>query len=353
MSTTQPATAESAPPAPLRERARGALLGLAAGDAIGFPALYHRMIPLPWQRALLWTQASELSAQQINKVPLPFTLGPPDPLFLSGTDDTEFAVVAARILLEAGDLPTSEALFDGWLRHVVDAADQVWSGVAERASIDNAHKGLQPPATGNDNPHHFDDGAVTRAVPVGIRYAGRPADAAAVASRLAAITNAEDGVAAARAMAVSVSLLVAGGTADEAIRAGIAEVPEDTWLGRNLQKTFAILDEAGSGFAALPRWSHEIANGSYNFGNIAAETLPIAYAIVRSTGSLSEALGLAAMIPKQADSMPAMVGALAGARFGVSALPQQWQSTLDRVRGICVPTTSGVSLCELADALSG
>ena len=339
--------------APERDRARGALLGLAAGDAVGFPALYHRMIAMPDRRSWLWSQAAELDGEQINKLPLPFTLGAPDALFLCGTDDTEFAVVAARILLEAGDSAAEEALFAGWCRHVVDVGDDVWSGIAERASIDNVRKGLRPPVTGNDNPHHFDDGAVTRAVPVGIRYAGHPTEAAEVAARLASITNAEDGVTAAQAMAVTVSLLVAGVGVEEAIDAGIAQVPKDSWLGRNLKAAQTILDEEGSGFAAVPRWSHEIANGSYNFGNIAAETLPIAYAITRASAGLSEGLGLAAMIPKQADSLPAMVGSIAGARWGLSAVPQQWQIALDVVRGICVPSTGGTRLTELADALRG
>lgn len=335
----------------MRERARGALLGLAAGDAIGFPALYHQMIALPKLRPFLWTTATELSDEHINKVPLPFTFGRPGLLFLSGTDDTEFAVVAARILLEAGDEPSGEALFDGWVRHVVDAGGEVWSGVSERASIDNVRKGLRPPVTGNDNPHHYDDGSVSRAVPVGIRYAGRPVDAALVTAELAEITNAEDGVYAACAMAVSISLLVSGKSVEEAIDAGVAEVPENSWLGRNLQRAFTILDESGSGFAALPALSGEISNGTYNFGNVAAETLPIAYAIMRASASFSEALGLAAMIPRQADSMPAMVGALAGASWGSGALPLPWQHALDRVRGICVPSTKGALLTELADAL--
>jgi len=95
---------------------------------------------------------------------------------------------------------------------VVDRADEVWSGIAERSSIVNAQAGLTPPATGNDNPAHFDDGAVPRAVPVGIRYAGRPDQAALVATRLAEITHAEDGVWAAAAMAASIAAAVSGRT---------------------------------------------------------------------------------------------------------------------------------------------
>ncbi|WP_344892986.1 ADP-ribosylglycohydrolase family protein, partial [Nonomuraea antimicrobica] len=184
-----------------RDRARGALLGLAIGDAAGMPALYHRSARLGGPRAWLWRLGAEADANQVLRFPLPFTLGRPEPLELSGTDDTEFAVAAARILLGSGADATREELFAGWREMVVDRAGEVWSGVAERSSIVNAEEGLTPPATGNDNPAHFDDGAVARAVPVGIRHAGRPDRAADVATRLAEITHADDGVWAAAAMA--------------------------------------------------------------------------------------------------------------------------------------------------------
>ena len=76
----------------------------------------------------------------------------------------------------------------------------------------------------------IDDGAATRAVPVGIRYAGHPTEAAEVAARLASITNAEDALPPAQAMAVTVSWSVAGVGVEEAIDAGIAQVPKDSGL---------------------------------------------------------------------------------------------------------------------------
>jgi hypothetical protein len=56
-------------------------------------------------------------------------------------------------------------------------------------------------------------------------------------------------------------------------------------------------------------------------------------------------------VAKQADSVPAMVGALTGALTGASALPGAWTARVDRLRGVCVPALDGRSLTELADAL--
>ena len=79
------------------------------------------------------------------------------------------------------------------------------TGFSERAAIDNFKRGLQPPATGNDNPQHYDDSAAGRAVASGLYYAGEPARAAQLAEADAEITNAEDGIYAARAMAAAIA----------------------------------------------------------------------------------------------------------------------------------------------------
>jgi ADP-ribosylglycohydrolase len=204
----------------LRARAQGAFVGLAVGDAAGFPSLFHRTARMGWRRSVLWRFAKRLDDQHVLRFPLPFTLGPPDELLISGTDDSEFAAVAAMILLETeGDFST-EALFAGWQKHVVQAGDDIWSGIAERASIVNARHGLRPPETGGDNPAHYDDGAACRAVAVGVRFAGRPEQAADVARNLAQITHAEDGVWAAEAMAATISAAVGGSALPEAVEAG-------------------------------------------------------------------------------------------------------------------------------------
>jgi ADP-ribosylglycohydrolase len=336
----------------LDDRGYGAMIGLCIGDASGMPALFHRTAASGWRRKVLWTFNQELDDEHINKFMLPFTLGRPDELLLCGTDDTEFAVVAAEMLLRVGEPFGVQALFEQWRQFVVDVDTEVWSGVAERSSIVNARRGLRPPATGNDNPHHYDDGAVARAVPVGVRFAGEPDRAAEVAGALASITNAEDGIFAARAMAASISTLVVGAGPGEALEGGRRHIPVDSWLGRQLDITLGILAEHGSAWAALPVFLDDVVNASYSFGNVAPETLAVAYAIMVGTDAdLVQGLGLAALVAKQSDTMPAMVGALAGAARGGSSIPSSWCDRLDAVRGVCVPAVAGASIREVTSRL--
>ena len=336
----------------LRDRALGALLGLAVGDAIGMPALYHRSVRLGDKRRALWTQALVADEHRVLTFPLPFTVADTRDLALSGTDDVEMAAITAKILLEqpAGG-PSGDALMTGWRRYIVDSTD-AWLGVAERASVVNIGRGLAAPCCGGDNPAYAHDGAIARSIPIGIALHGQPRKAASLARTLAAITHAEDGIWAAGAMAATIAAQVGGVQFDAAFAAGLDEIPKESWLQRNIERAFAILDEAGSSFAAVPRWTSEIANGTYSYGSIAAETLPIAYAIVSSTPrGIGSSVQIAALIAKQSDSMPAMAGALAGALAGTADLPPSWISALDKLKGVTIPAVAGMSLADLADDL--
>lgn len=337
-----------------RSRARGALLGLAVGDAAGFPSLYHRTTRMGWRRSVLWRFAADLDAQRVLRFPLPFTLGRPDELLVSATDDAEFAAVTGRILLDCGGDYSPDALFAGWKKHVVQAADEVWTGIAERASIVNARRGLRPPHTGGDNPAHFDDGSATRAVAVGIHLAGRPRDAAVVARSLAEITHAEDGVWAAEAVAAVVATAVAGDGLTAALDAGQARIPRDSWLSRQLDRAAALAARAATPFDLAAELSDHVANASYSFGTVAPETVASAFALALvADGDPMTAIPAAATVAKQADSMPALVGAITGAVAGSERLPSTWTAKVSTLRGVCVPSVEDVNLADLADELLG
>jgi ADP-ribosylglycohydrolase len=333
----------------LASRAEGALLGLAVGDAAGFPALFHRTVRLGRRRQALWRFAKDLDEQQVLRFMMPMAHGRPDALAVSATDDGEFAAVAALILLDAGTDYSPDALFAGWQKHVVQAGDDIWSGVSERASIVNARRGLRSPETGNDNPAHFDDGAVARAVPVGIALAGDPDGAAAVAATMAEITNAADGVWAAQAMAATVAAAVGGAGLADAIETGRQRIPADSWLGRQMVTALALAEHATSAFDLAAELNDRVANWNYSFGAVAPETLASAYALVLAAdGDPMAAIPAAATIAKQADSVPAMAGAITGALAGADRLPATWAAKVATLRGICVPALQGVSLRELA-----
>lgn len=338
-------------PARARIRAAAAVAGLAGGDAVSFPAMYHRVLALPQRRRLLWTQSLELDEHRVNKFSLPFVMSAPAAIAMFGpTDDAEQLAFTAQLLLGVGDDPSVDELFDAWRDLAGGQADEMWGSIADRSALRNLASGLRAPHTGNDNPHHYDDSSVVRAVAVGIAWHRDPGAGALIARRLASITNAGDGVDGAAAMAAAVAAGIGGADTHEALELARREIAADSWTARRLQIAEDALAAAGGAFAAVPLWTDEITSQEYNFGNATPETLPLALVIAGNVGSIAEGLGVAALLPKHADTLLAMVGALLGATTG-EELPDTWRERLRATRGVCVPSTSDALLEELTTRL--
>ncbi|MCE7985549.1 MAG: hypothetical protein DYG89_30610 [Caldilinea sp. CFX5] len=336
------------------QRYYGALLGLAYGDAIGFPALFHRTFQFPEKRReFLWRTNRDLARQRIIRLTLPYTHRlEPATLEPFPTDDTEYAVFTAQTLLAASGSPTLDTFVTAWQTRILPCADQVLTGFSERAAIENLRRGLQPPITGNDNPQHYDDSACARAVAVGLYCAGNAEAAAALAALDAQVTNAEDGVYAAQVMAVAITLLATGQALQPALQQARQFIPPDSWLARGNAIALACLQEATGQQDLLLLLGKRLINTVYSYGNAAPETLPAAFALLEACrGDLQQAVLLANALPKAADSLPALVGALCGAYQGAGSLSPLWQAQLNGCRGLCLPFVADVHLDQVAQQL--
>ncbi len=331
----------------MREHFLGALFGLAYGDAIGFPALFHRFKETPRKRhEFLWRTNAELDRQNIIRLMLPYTHRLPAEMLEPGpTDDTEFALFTLRALVEAEGEPTQETFLESWKRAVLPIADQVRSGFSERAAIENIQRGVLPPLTGDHNPLHYEDSAAIRAVPIGLYCAGDPRKTERIARLEAEITNAEDGVYAAQAVAVAVSLLVSGIPVAEALTQARRMFPAGSWIAHMDTQAQACMREADSPATLALLLTRRVINTVYSFGCVAPETIPAAFALIEyCKGDLHAAVLHANLIPKAADSLPALVGSLGGAHQGVGAISPIWQAALRPIRGLCLPFLKGADL---------
>ncbi|MFI8294650.1 ADP-ribosylglycohydrolase family protein [Streptomyces nigra] len=370
--------AEAAAPQPsAAHRIQGLLLGLAAGDAAGWPAARHRAARMPdWTRRL--TRELETFAEQnaTTTLPVPIALNqPPEPLRLGPSDDAEWAAFTAEALLRAGD---DTALGDlSRDRRVRAAIDLTWNALAGeiaaaadrapeiesavlplrarisvRAGLGNLATGLRPPATGHDNPHFFDDAACVRACVLAVAHPGDPERAAGLAEFDARYTQDGDGVLGARAMAAAVSLALAGAPTGTCVTAALTELPEGTEIGRNAHHAVDLARAADGAFALVPLLEHQIVDHVYSYGVAAAETVPVALALaVAAGGRIAEAVPAAACLSRVADSAPALTGALTGALGGAGCVPAAWRDTCRTLSGCALPRLTGTDLVELADLL--
>ncbi|MFI6929044.1 ADP-ribosylglycohydrolase family protein [Streptomyces sp. NPDC050287] len=369
--------AEAVHPAQKHHRVEGLLLGLAAGDAAGWPAARHRAVRMPdWTRRL--TRELDTFAEQnaTTTLPVPIALNqPPEPLYLGPSDDAEWATFAAEALLRAGD---DAALGDlSRERRTRAAIDLTWNAVASevaaaanrapeiesavlplrarisvRAGLGNLATGLRPPATGHDNPHYFDDAACVRACVLAVAHPGDPRGAADLAEFDARYTQDGDGVHGARAMAAAVSLALAGADVQTCATAALAELPESTEIGRNARHALRLAHDAESAFALVPLLEHQIVDHVYSYGIAAAETVPVALALATAArGRIAEAVPAAACLSRVADSAPALAGALTGALGGGGAIPASWREACRTLSGCALPRLTGTDLVELAELL--
>ncbi|NBE56654.1 ADP-ribosylglycohydrolase family protein, partial [Streptomyces boluensis] len=360
---------------PTRTQLQGLLLGLAAGDAAGWPAARHRAARMPeWTRRL--TRELDTFAEQnaTTTLPVPIALNqPPEPLRLGPSDDAEWAAYTATALLAAAvgggaGRDVRAAIDHHWqilaaqIAAAADRAPEVESAriplrarISVRAGLGNLATGLRPPATGHDNPHFFDDAACGRAVVLAAVHPGDPRAAADLAEFDARYTQDGDGVHGARAMAAAVAVALAGPDVDAAVDAALDQLPQETEIGRNARLAVHLArhaEESGA-FALVPLLEHQIVDHVYSYGIAAAETVPVALALATAAGgALAEAVPAAACLSRVADSAPALVGALTGALGGAECVPKTWRDACRTLSGCALPRLAGTDLVELGTELA-
>ncbi|MFD8415786.1 ADP-ribosylglycohydrolase family protein, partial [Streptomyces sp. NPDC059650] len=363
-----------------RGRIEGLLLGLAAGDAAGWPAARHRASRMPeWTRRLTRELDTFAERNATTTLPVPIALNqPPEPLLLGPSDDAEWAAFAAESVLTAAEGLLSDLSRSRRMRAAIDLA---WNALASeiaaaadrapevesavlplrarisvRAGLGNLAAGLRPPATGHDNPHYFDDAACVRACVLAAVHPGDPAAAADLAEFDARYTQDGDGVHGARAMAAAVAAALAGADPDTAVEAALAQLPEATEIGRNARHAVKLArthTEGGGAFAIVPTLEHEIVDHVYSYGIAAAETVPVALALATaSRGRVIDAVPAAACLSRVADSAPALAGALTGALGGGDSVPAAWREACRILSGCALPRLAGTDLVELAALLA-
>jgi poly(ADP-ribose) glycohydrolase ARH3 len=297
------------------DRARGALVGTAFGDALGAP----------------FEGSATVGPAAVEDV-------------LSGgdrlryTDDTAMTIVLAEHLAEHGDVQ-EDALIRAFARA---HRDEPWRGYgAGPPRIFRAVAGGTPwrqAATelfGGEG--SFGNGGAMRVAPVALVAAPDLPRVAHLARRSAAVTHAHplgrDGAA---VQACAVAIALAGEIGDtEGALATLVEHAETPELRERLGRVRDVVVGGPS--------PTEIAAALGN-GITALEAVPAAVAAaLTATTDPATAVRTAILFGGDTDTIAAMAGAIAGAQHGVSAFPAGWQ---DRVEG-------AAELVDLADGLLG
>jgi len=308
------------------DRAGGALIGHAIGDSFGDAAR------TPENHFLFG-------------ITMDFREGP-----APGTDDTEFALMTARTLIDCGGRLSDEAVLASWRRHVLPLPELHRGGASEREAAQNIRRGVLPPLSGMYNAYNMSDGAAMRICPAGIVAGGDPAEACRLAEIDARISHWRDGIWGAQAVAAGISVAMAGGTVDEIVRSALDCTPRDSWTRHNLARAQEIIAEFGSIEGA---WGPLHAALWSEYKAVAPEAVAEAFAVFKLVGGdFRRGIIYAGNWGRDADTIAAIVGSLCGAMCGRSAIPAAWIDKVRSAAGACLPFTKGLDIFAVAGELA-
>ncbi|GGQ43250.1 MULTISPECIES: ADP-ribosylglycohydrolase family protein [Actinomycetes] len=320
------------PPAPgdapgLRARARGALLGLAVGDALGAPAENMK----PSEIRAKWGRVTD------------YVCDPP-----AGTDDTEYAIFSGLLAARHGSALTPAHVEAAWHEWIADRAEGPFrgAGFSERGTLENLRRGLAAPISAQHR-HAWSDGLAMRAAPYGVHAAGRPDEAARLAAIDGSVSHDGEGIYGGRAVAAGVAAAMAGAPVVTVVASALAVVPEDSWTARSLRRAVTAAHRGERAVRAA------VVIGGYPWTDLAPEAVALAFgAYATADGDFEQAVLTAVNMGRDADTTAAVAGALAGATQGVAAVPERWAAAITPARGTCLPAMAGHHVLDIADLLT-
>ena len=280
--------------AAVEDRAIGALLGLAAGDAVGTTLEFRPRDSEP------------LLTDMVGGGPFGLRAG-------QWTDDTAMALALADSLLAHPGLDEQDLMvrfWDWWsdgryactgtcfdIGTTVSAALQRWRRTGK-------------PVAGSQDPMTAGNGGLMRLAPVAIRFWNDRDRLTDVAARQSRTTHAApEAVEACVAYAGMLADLIAGRPLEEVLaspnfqsESGIGQILAGSWRGKRRREVRA------SGYVA-----HSLEAALWSVGR---------------SGDFRQSVLAAANLGEDADTTAAIAGQLAGAAFGAVAIPEPWRKRL-------------------------
>ena len=276
------------------DRALGAFLGLAVGDALGTTLEFSARDSRPWH--------TEMTGGG------PFRLPPG-----VWTDDTQMALALADSLVSVGGLDEHDLMtrFVRWWRHgeysptgrCFDIGNTTMTALARFERTGN-------PIAGDPDPHAAGNGSLMRLSPVAIFHRQEPEKAVEAARRQSATTHAAPECL--EACAFFAGLLVRA----------IHGEPRDSVLAPSQWPDGGAVGEIAAGGWRSKR-RDQIRSSGY-----VIHSLEAALWAVGNADSFEEAVVTAVNLGEDADTVGAITGQLAGALWGASAIPERWMSKL-------------------------
>lgn len=276
------------------DRARGCLLGLAVGDAIGTTVEFKPRGSFAPMTDIVGGGPFQLKAGE-------------------WTDDTSMALCLAASLLEKGfDLHDQITKYVKWYREgYMSSNGRCFDiGIATREAL-NRFIVSGNPESGSTNPHSAGNGCIMRLAPVPIMYVGD--------SNKAALLSAEQSKTTHGAIECIESSRLFGEILVRALQGVDTKESVLTQNTINRYKYSSPRIQAIADGAYFEDGSHQIKGTGY-----VVDSLEAALWCFYTTDNFKDAVLTAANLGDDADTTAAITGQIAGAYYGESSIPQSW-----------------------------
>lgn len=278
------------------EKFRGAMLGLAAGDALGATVEFEDRGTFEPVRDIVGDGTHRLRAGQ-------------------WTDDTSMALCLAESLISTGGMDLADQLerYVRWWRegYLSSKGFCFDIGGATSAALRNFER-TGDPRSGSTDPDQAGNGSIMRLAPVPLFFA---ADMEAAVSNSAESSRTTHGAREAVDACRYLGALIAGA----ANGAGKDELLSEGFVPTGLAPKIA--EVAGGSFKR--KGESRIRGSGY-----CVESLEAALWAFHNSGSFEEGALLAVNLGDDADTTGAVYGQLAGAYYGESGIPRRWREKL-------------------------
>lgn len=286
-----------------RDRAIGAVLGSAAGDALGAGYEFKPAVPEP-------TPIRMAGGGTFGWAPGEWT------------DDTSMAVPILRTLARGGD-PADEASLDGlvaawaaWAKNAPDVGIQTRNVLTGLEAHTASHARAAARQEHEYKGQSAGNGSLMRTAPLVLGYVtgadGEEQQLAAAARAISDLTHFEaDAGDACVLWCAAIRHAVLTGELD--VRRGLPLLGDDE-RGRWAERLDVAERSQPVDFTDSNGW--------------VVSALQAAYAAVRQSSTLEDALVRAVRTGNDTDTVAAIAGGLAGALYGVAALPSEWRELL-------------------------
>lgn len=307
----------------MTSRARGSLLGLGIGDALGAPVENLTRAEI----AARWGPVIDFLVEDVR-----------------GTDDSEYAAFHGSLLLRHGDWITPEIVAAAYREQIAPMSSLRGAGFSELGTIEGLRRGWQPPASAA-HLHPWSDGLAMRAAIYGVFAPGDPERATRLVTVDGAVSATGEGLWAGVAVAVAVAMTMDGRTVDQAIGAARNAVPPASWTAAAIRAATSIDDPE--------ELLENLVQKRFPWTDLGPEAVGLAYwAAIRNPDDFASCVGSAVELGRDADTTAAIAGAVVGAAVGEQGLPTGWADRVGPLTGRCLgEAVAGVELGELAEQL--